>query len=631
MSKPSSQSPTRPQASATPAEALMNNSSRTLLVIALALGVACWWIAQTPDIPPGATRLIFPGLPQERVSVIQISRGQELGETLRFKAIVADTSKQTEPIWRMVKPVEDAADSATITEIPTNMGYLEYIEHLKGDSVKGLGLDKPDCKIRIEIKDSDPILLTIGPSLPGDVVGMKVAGRDGAYLIRQSFSEKFLKPLSEYRKRELFTLSFRQSDSIHVVLHRDIVGLKALEWTFVRDDRFWLIGEKNGEYGDIPNIEDLFRAMKNTRGIDVIDSELWNEQSMSKYGLKPTPAVTLNLKRGNKNEVLILGAAVPKRQNLYYARFNTRSAIYTVNLKALFKVLLKPAREFRSDSLLQLAGVPLETLTIKPAQESALVLAIAKRDWVFNNKLEIKLDQARAKKLVNDLLTLKINKLSKIKEAASFKESLLIELKAGPLTRTLQVGPKLSNKPQKNLYLVKRGERSQLYEVSLPFLESLKNAQLVLRDLQFLKFDNFSCQQIELRGPDGKVIRRLKKDESSYREDAVPIGQRDNKKMLSLIEQLKALKAQRYVALASNLSIDKHGLTEPARTFVLIQSEWDNKARRETMNTLTLWLGKPARQGTRYALLKEGDVIFELKDSFIKLLEQGFAKEKDKN
>ena len=179
---------------------------------------------------------------------------------------------------------------------------------------------------------------------------------------------------------------------------------------------------------------------------------------------------------------------------------------------------------------------------------------------------------------------------------------------------------------------MKRGERALFYEVALPSFTKILNAELSLRHLNFLTFDNFSCQQLELRDPTNKILRLLKKDERSFREEGVPMGQTETGKIAELVKRLKELKAERYVALASPANKSKYGLAKTARTFVLIQSEWDNVARQENILTRKLWLGHSASKGLRYALLEGEDAILELKDAFVELMEKGFrSKIKEKN
>lgn len=608
---------------------LMNNSTRFLLVATVVLGFTTWWVASNPTVSPGVKQPIFPKIDFNKISAIQVERGDGLKEVLRFEATVEDSKKGREqgPIWSVSKPVIDEGDSGVIAQIPTGLRFLEAMETFEKDKLGALRLDEPQCRITVEVKDSDPIVLVLGAPLPGDVVGLKVEGREQGYIVRKTFINRFLRPLQEYRNRDLFEVDFEKTDEMKVVFHKEIQGVKALNYRFTKDDRFWHVGDKNGEYGDQPNIEALFGSIDFLVAVDVLSDEVWSEKTETKYGLKPALA-EIELRLGTKAQRLVVGKAVPKERNLYYARFNDKPAIYTVNLKEPLKVLIRSKDKFRSRTLFQLGNIPLETMTVNRKGGPVTVIGREKRDWVFKEQESVRLDQEATKKLAFELLTSQIAGFPE-KGPERFEEALVVAVKTGPLTRILRIGQLLGTKDKPHRRYVKRGERDDFYEADLPFFNDLKDVHLILRDKHFISFDKSRCQQMEWKDAEGKVIRLLKKDERSFREEGVSMGQMDSKAIDALVKTLQELKATRYVALANEANKKKHGLFKPKRTFVMVESDYDKKLG-TIMKTISLSIGGVSKKGFRYALFGEESAILEINDAFVELFNRGFSKKEKK-
>lgn len=608
---------------------LTNNSTRFLIAATVILGFTTWWVASNPTVSPGQKQPIFRKIDFNKISAIQVERGEGLKELLRFEATIEDGKKGREqgPIWSVSKPMVDEGDSAVIAQIPTGLRFLEALETFEKEKLGSLRLDEPQCKITVEIKDSDPIVLVLGAPLPGDVVGLKVEGRDEGYVVRKTFTNRFLRPLQEYRNRDLFEAKFEDTDEIKVVFNKEIQGVKALNHHFVKNDRFWHLGDKNGEYGDLPNIEALFGSIDFLVAVDVLTDEVWDGKTIEKYGLKPALA-QMELKSGARTQKLVIGKAVPKERNLYYARFNDKSAIYTVNLKEPLKVLIKSGDGFRSRTLFQLGNIPLETITVNSKDGPETVVGRDKRDWVFKGQETVRLDQEETKKLAFELLTSQIEGFPK-KGPGNFEEALVVTVKTGPITRVLRVGQLLGKKDKKHLRYVKRGERDEIYEVSLACFDDLKKVHLVLRDKHFMSFDNSRCQQMEWKDAEGKLIRTLKKDERSFREEGVSMGQMDTAAIGALVKALQELKATRYVALGTDSNKKKYGLSKPERTFVMTESDYDKKLG-TIMKTISLSIGGVSKKGFRYACFGKESAILEINDAFVELFNKGFAK-KEKN
>lgn len=610
-----------------PAKApLMNNSTRVLLVAALVLGVTTWWVASNPTVSPGQKAPILPKVDFNKIQAIQVERGEGLKEILRFEATIEDTPKGRKegPIWSLSKPVKDDGDSAVIAQISSGLRFLEALETFEEDKLGALRFDEPQCKITIEVKDQEPVVLVLGAPLPGDVVGLKVEGREKGYLVRKTFSSRFLRPLQDYRNRDLFETDFEKVNDIKIDFNRDIQGVKAIHSRFVKVDRFWHVGDKNGEYGDQPNIEALFGSIDFLVGVDVLNDEVWNADTEKKYELKPTPWAQIAVKSEGKTETLIVGKAVPKERNLYYARFNEKPAIFTINLKEPLKVLIRTRGKFRSTTLLQLGNIPLETITVNGPETPETVVGRKNRDWVYQGQEDTRLDQEETKKLAYELLTTQIESFTKA-ASKSFEEKLVVTVKSGPLNRLIRIGQSAGKEGKPNHRYVKRGERDDVYIASFPYFNDLKNVHLVLRDKRFMAFDNSRCQQMEWKDKEGKRLRLLKKDERTFREEGVSLGKTDAEAIKALVKELQKLKATRYVALAGDENKKKYGLSRPERTFVMVESDYDKKLG-TVMKTLTLSIGGVSKKGFRYALFQSESAILEINDAFVELLNKGFAK-----
>ncbi|MDF1666535.1 MAG: DUF4340 domain-containing protein [Planctomycetota bacterium] len=608
---------------------LMNNGTRFLLVATVVLGFTTWWVASNPTVSPGQKQPIFRKIDFNKISAIQVERGEGLKEVLRFEATIAEGKKGREqgPIWSVSKPVVDEGDSAVIAQMPTGLRFLEAMETFEKEKLGALRLDEPQCKITVEVKGEDPIVLILGAPLPGDVVGLKVEGREQGYIVRKTFTNRFLRPLQEYRNRDLFDADFEKTDEIRVVFNEEIQGVKALNYRFTRDDRFWHVGDKTGEYGDLPNIQGLFGSIDFLVAVDVLNDEVWTAETVEKYGLKPGLA-RIELKTGDKTQTLVIGKALPKERNLYYARFNEKSAIYTVNLKEPLKVLIRSKDRYRSRTLFQLGDIPLETITVNSKEGPVTIIGRDKRDWVFKGQESVRLDQEATKKLAFDLLTSKIAAFPS-QGPARFDEAVVVSVKTGPITRVVRIGQLLGTQDKPHLRYVKRGERDDIYEASLPCFDDLKKVHLMLRDKRFISFDNSRCQQMEWKDAEGKVLRLLKKDERSFREEGVSMGQMDTAAIATLVKALQDLQATRYVALATDENKKKYGLSKPERTFVMVESDYDKKLG-TIMKTISLSIGGASKKGFRYALFGKESAILEINDAFVELFNKGFGKKEEK-
>jgi hypothetical protein len=597
---------------------LLSGSSRGLLALVLILSLIAWYTAGRPQLGEMDKRLIFglrKGFDDGQVTALTIRRGADLSEELRFERLASP--RNAPPIWQMRKPYDELADAEQIASLLAPMSFMQA--DLIYDSIQGLGFDTPTLTVELTREALPPLRFKVGKALPGGSYALQIEDEpDRGYVFRTSFLEKLQAPVSDFRLRDLFTLDFKGLEAIEVKLASPLEGLAPRAVSLVKDQGFWKLGSATGEFADEELVERIYRGIDKLEARVVLDSELWGPATKTKYKLD-SPILTLSLRGEGRLETALFGVpAESARAGELTAQFQDRPGIYLVSILSLVELLKLEENELRSRSLVPLGGLALERITVAWPKGGESALQREGRDWQDPASPQAKVDQDRARDLVDQVLAWKIRDFKPLELGG---ESARVRFKAGGLERELIIGARLS--AEAPLYALRRRESEATYAAELPGVEALLGLPISLRDPKIFDFDKLSIGRLDwLKG--GQSLRILREDRRFIVEGA-PLASQDLEAIDGLVTRLSKLRARRFGTPLATAPLADYGLDAPAKLTVFHET-WDNDARQQKLLETTIETGKMSSEGGIWARVSGCDAVVELEAGVFEVLANGFKK-----
>ena len=252
--------------------------------------------------------------------------------------------KNTDGDWELTSPVPDKADRYGVEGFLERIADARAVRWVAGRTpAKELGLDPPRAVWELK-GDKLAVRLEIGGKAAFDE-GVYVKAGAKLALLPADFESLFLKPVSEFRSRELTrsatqdvrSLGFRRPDGSAVAFQR-----------FGEDN--WDITEPFKDWGASEKIQLLLDDVCICPVFGFADDK---PSDLKKYGLDPgEKTLDIGLKAGKKVEVRI-GSPVPgtdPKDARVYAWSSDRPSVMIVSLNSL-KSLDQDLEGFRSTSL----------------------------------------------------------------------------------------------------------------------------------------------------------------------------------------------------------------------------------------------------------------------------------------
>ena len=306
-------------------------STLVLLVVAIGLGAYIYFVERHRD-PASAPE------PNEQLFTFDADDLMEL--QVRAEDGAVTELRQDDGAWRVVAPIETAADDVAATSLAASLAALEINRVLDEGPVdlEPFGLAAPALDISFAAGGDAGQRLLIGDETPtGADRYAKLEGSDRVFLIAGYHRTTFNKTTFDLRDKTVLDFDRDAHERLEIAS-----GEETME--FAKDGGDWRLAAPLAAAADFGTVEALIGSLRSGR-MRAVESEA--ADALEEYGLD-APAHTVSLHAGSATATLQIGAETP--DGTYYARDAARPLVFTVDA-SLVTNLERDASEYRRKAL----------------------------------------------------------------------------------------------------------------------------------------------------------------------------------------------------------------------------------------------------------------------------------------
>jgi len=254
--------------------------------------------------------------------------------------------------WRLVAPVEAAADASVVSTVASSLASLA-VERTISDTPTDLqeyGLDPPGIEVAFRTSGGETHRLQIGATTPaGDNRYARLVDEGGVFLVGSFLQSTFDRTPFALRDKRVLVFDAAATSTFSV----DTGGTTR---RFARRDGTWTIEAPITARGDHAKIDAMLSSVSSGRMQAVVDEA---PADLAPYGLD-APTATLTAVAGDSTATLELGATA---DGAVYAKDAARPMVFTVPA-SLAEGLERPLSELRSVDLFDVRPATAERLEI---------------------------------------------------------------------------------------------------------------------------------------------------------------------------------------------------------------------------------------------------------------------------
>jgi hypothetical protein len=311
--------------------------------------------------------------------------------------------KDSDNQWQIVKPMTFPADQSEVQSLLSSIGSMrmERVVEEKAQDLKVYGLDQPEIKLSVKLKDQEEHLL-FGDSGPvGSTLYVMRSGENTVRLTDQFYKTSLTKTVNDLRKKEVMDLdppSVKQ------------LTLQYPGQTFIlaKEDGQWWIKKPLIFRADDEVISDMLGELKRLRAKEFVDQV---STELLKSFRHPRLKVEVESENGATTTLSIFKVPGPvKGEQKTYAVTKSSNPVYLIDAKAVTD-LEKDLFSLRDKHLLAFDSGQVHAIEIRKASDEPLTIRREGNDWSLDGQT---LEESKVQKVTDflrDLSELKADKL----------------------------------------------------------------------------------------------------------------------------------------------------------------------------------------------------------------------------
>jgi hypothetical protein len=344
-------------------------SARRILLLAVlvaALGTYLW----VYEIPKAERE-------GKKEKLVAVDKDAITGIALVFPDHEIDLEKK-DGHWRMVKPIDAAADEGAVTALLTTLTGAEVQKTLEGapEDPAAFGLDRPEPLVRLTVaKGAAPPAIAVGKNTAiGGRAYVRLGDEPKVLLVSSTVPVGLKKQAKDLRDKQLLT--FQDDDVTRV----EIAPAGEPAVTLVRkSDADWTI-EPGDLRADPTEVRSYLAGLRSTRAVDFVDDAATD---LAKYGLvEPRLKVTVTTKKaGEQPQTLLLGGERTEgsQKQVYGMRQGTPTVVALGDWS--LRSLSKSVAQLRDKTVLGFSPDRVGEVAIERKDGSAVNLAHTDKGW----------------------------------------------------------------------------------------------------------------------------------------------------------------------------------------------------------------------------------------------------------
>ncbi len=311
--------------------------------------------------------------------------------------------KDPENKWQIVKPITFPADQSEVQSLLSSIGSMkmERVVEEKAQDLKIYGLDQPEIKVSVKLKDHEEHLL-FGDSAPvGSTIYVMRSGEDTVRLTDQFYKTNLTKTVTDLRKKEVLDLDPQ-------LVKQLILQYPGQVFVVAKEDGRWWIKKPRAFRADDEVMSDTLGFLKRLRAKDFVDQVT---TELLKSFQHPRLKVEMESENGVTTTLSIFEVPGPsKGEQKTYAVTNIPNPVYLIEAKAITD-LEKDPFTLRDKHLLAFDPDQVQVVEIRKTSDEPLTIRREGHGWSFEGQT---LEESKAQKitdLLKDLLELKADKV----------------------------------------------------------------------------------------------------------------------------------------------------------------------------------------------------------------------------
>ncbi len=584
--------------------------SIVLLVATLIVAAWVWWFEVRPKSKVHST--------DEQQQLSKTLVGAKKDEIKGFSLIKAGHEPITVQLvsdeWVLTAPVQASAEEATVKKVLWDLEWTEKMGEpipaakVTPQRLQAYGLDKPRGSVDVTTTTGKKHFIIGGLNPGGDLVYVREGENGPVYLVKKDFADHLDVTVFQMRNKTVITLAPGQ------VRYIKIFGpSKAV---LAKDGDHWNMTDPFNDYAD-PGTINTF--LKTAGGLKVLSFVSDNPKTYPDYGLdKPQSYIMVSEGRGGGKVITVdFGKNAPAEDGSpkIYARIKGQRAVFTLpadDVKALFV----PVEDLQAKAVVRMDPYAVKKVSAAYGLKQ-VELVKPDFDWKIVKPFKAPADNARVKTLLD---TFKKARIAKYVTPEPDETKYGLDVPSGSFSYvegdSRPVGIVFGKKAGKGLVYAKRTDTPGVFTVSEDIFEELATPALDYhsREMQTVSMNEVKALLIKRGDESYKLEQESSPGATASWRMIQPAEAPANKYVMMRLTV--ALAKTRAVSLVehSPKDLSPYGLDKP-----VIQVSFEMSSPGETAPK-TLLIGKAAKGGDSYAMLKGGDVVFTVKKSFVATL-----------
>ncbi len=621
--------------------------NRTVAVILAVTGVLFFYIlffekdTMTTAQQKARSENVFFDLRADLVSEITLKKNGK--ETKLVRTLKSDNSAGGN-LWKMVKPVNYAADELAVRDIISSMDFLLAIRKIKSSDNRELLLNKfgfKHPKLSGSVKFGDKsIKFTIGNDTEdGYVYLLTNKDRQHIYVVERDFRDVINRDSNEFKNRGIFN---RNIDEIKAVTIKkegsDILNLKL-------DSTKWFVDIDGLKVqADVQIVKELLTGLKNLKAEKFIKPANIKLKKMKL--LSPEFIAEITLKNG---QIITINKGASCGDDTVYISADNNHSVQTVS-DDIVRIFSLPAKRYGNKRPALFKNREIKNALIIRNDKKLSLKSDSAGLWSAGTLSQKKTDQGRVtaffenfcRKTGDDIITDKNIVNNPGREIGRIKVTLLNGSENSIVFYEKKVPKKVpkkvldttdkieSNKPDRDhMILARRDQEPCFIAVERNIMEGFNPDELEFRTRTIKNADKKLIEKIIIKSASSQSIVK-QGDSFVITEPCAAVA--DAHLVHSLIEMIAETQVENFVSTVVPTSINNKVDKGFDRPFAKITGTFINRSKKSNGTVVqtksvdvTLTIGNLTENSLRYGRIEGKNFIFTLPQSFWKPLSKPLA------
>ncbi len=329
-------------------------STIVLILLLLGLGAYVYWVEYPKAQEEAKKKTLFEFKPDDVTEVSLVYPDREI------------VLKKSGEEWRLIKPMDVAADATTVKSLVNAIAECEVKKELtepSGDLAQ-YGIDKPFATVTVKLKDKELPAILVGKNTPvGFSTYLQRADDKKIVLTSSAFRSGMDKKVKDLRDKTIITFADKDVNKIELQGEGKDIRL-------TQKDDTWSIEQPGPYAADASAMRSFLSTLRAMRATDFPDDQ---PADLSTYGLdQPRLTVTLFTGKDNVAHALRLGKENDKKE--VYVQESGRPTVYTVS-DWVFRDVNKNVGDLRDKTVLAFDRDKISAVEVKRGDGTQFKLA----------------------------------------------------------------------------------------------------------------------------------------------------------------------------------------------------------------------------------------------------------------